>query len=233
MRQPEHLADFPHRHSHPRHRSPLLFTGTADLLIRMSKGVLSKRSSETVRKSPERCPQCAGMTVRDGPESANQSGTSPLKETLERSFWFNGSHKINSRVPTGRCRLHCVTTALGQRVGRAKPNRRLPWNGPARPELKFQTAKVTCNASTGARSNVVTVYLVLNGTQPHPRSRGRWMAATSRPSSDTSRASPSSGVLACSIASSSVSHAMIRVGPAWRAPSIGHTMYSGITHHRC
>jgi hypothetical protein len=27
----------------------LFFTGTADLLIRMSKGVLSKRSSETVR----------------------------------------------------------------------------------------------------------------------------------------------------------------------------------------
>src|SRR6202035_4673180 len=50
MRQPQHLTDFPHRHSHPRHRQPLFsFTGTADLLIRMSKGVLSKRSSKTVR----------------------------------------------------------------------------------------------------------------------------------------------------------------------------------------
>jgi hypothetical protein len=44
------LLDLPHRHSHPGHRLPLLFsTGTADLLIRMSTGVLSKRSSETVR----------------------------------------------------------------------------------------------------------------------------------------------------------------------------------------
>ena len=38
MRQPQHLADLPHRHSHPRHRSSLCFTGTADPLIRMSTG---------------------------------------------------------------------------------------------------------------------------------------------------------------------------------------------------
>jgi hypothetical protein len=50
MRQSQHLTDFPHRHSRPGHRMPLLFsTGTADLLIRMSKGMLAKRSSETVR----------------------------------------------------------------------------------------------------------------------------------------------------------------------------------------
>src|SRR5882672_6273693 len=50
MRQPQHLTDFPHRHSHLRHRPSLLFlTGTADLLIRMSTGVLAKHSSETVR----------------------------------------------------------------------------------------------------------------------------------------------------------------------------------------
>ena len=50
MCQPQHFTNLPHRHSRPGHRLPLLFsTGTADLLIRMSKGVLSKRSSETVR----------------------------------------------------------------------------------------------------------------------------------------------------------------------------------------
>jgi hypothetical protein len=61
MRQPQHLTDLPHRHSHPRHRSPLfLFTGTADLLIRMSTEVLSKRSSETVRNHR--------IAVRNAPE---------------------------------------------------------------------------------------------------------------------------------------------------------------------
>jgi hypothetical protein len=50
MRQPQYLTDLPHRHSHPGHRLPLwFFTGTADLLIRMSMGGLAKRSSETVR----------------------------------------------------------------------------------------------------------------------------------------------------------------------------------------
>ena len=61
MRQPQHLTDLPHRHSHPCHRLPLLFlTGTADLLIRMSTGALSKRSSETVRNHRN--------AVRDAPE---------------------------------------------------------------------------------------------------------------------------------------------------------------------
>lgn len=39
MRQSQHLSDLSHRHSHPGHRLPLwFFTGTADLLIRMSTG---------------------------------------------------------------------------------------------------------------------------------------------------------------------------------------------------
>src|SRR5580704_18021117 len=63
MRQPQYLSDLPHRHSHPGHRLPLwFFTGTADLLIRMSMGALAKRSSETVRNHRN--------AVRDGQESA-------------------------------------------------------------------------------------------------------------------------------------------------------------------
>src|ERR1700724_1595245 len=52
--------------------------GTADLLIRMSAGVLSKRSSETVRNAVHRIMSAITgmlsvmrrMTVRDGPKSA-------------------------------------------------------------------------------------------------------------------------------------------------------------------
>src|SRR6516165_6709040 len=63
MCQPQHLTDLPHRHSHPGHRLPLwFFTGTADLLIRMSMGALAKRSSQTVRNHRN--------AVRDGQESA-------------------------------------------------------------------------------------------------------------------------------------------------------------------
>src|ERR1700752_2684088 len=76
MRQPQYLTDLPHRHSHPGHRLPLwFFTGTADLLIRMSMGGLAKRSSATVRNHRnavrnglECCPRWIGMTVRDGLE---------------------------------------------------------------------------------------------------------------------------------------------------------------------
>src|SRR6516165_6968102 len=64
MCQPQHLTDLPHRHSHPGHRLPLwFFTGTADLLIRMSMGAPAKRSSETVRNHRN--------AVRDGQESAD------------------------------------------------------------------------------------------------------------------------------------------------------------------
>ena len=116
IRQPQHLTDLPHRHSHPCHRLPLLFlTGTADLLIRMSTGGLSKRSSETVRGLPStasrahsaasvsslpRLPEFSGGLRRVSPSSVrrcavctrrSRTASAMVGSTITSCQWSTGS----------------------------------------------------------------------------------------------------------------------------------------------
>jgi hypothetical protein len=96
----------------------------------MSTGVLSKTLIRNCPQSPDCCPQCAGMTVRDGPESAESSGRPAqsrraaensdhrqrwllrLRHWQSSSRWPPGT-SLHAMLPSVRASISADVTPLG------------------------------------------------------------------------------------------------------------------------